>query len=252
MNTVLILSPHLDDAAFSLGPLVAKFTKISRTVVATVFTKSCDQITGFALACQLDKGLSAEVDYMALRRAEDKIWCKKIGADYIHGPLLEAPHRGYQSAQALFGPFLAKDDIKTQLESWLINIIASIQPNVVFLPLGLGNHVDHRRVREVAELLLKEKYPLIFFKDQPYAAMSKDLLLSVFLEGIDNCVARTFVNHKACFECALVAVEAYASQIPFQFGGVALMQHFLSAAWSDKLTVYHTQKNHTALRFLNT
>jgi hypothetical protein len=36
--------------------------------VATAFTRSVPDPQGFALACQLDKGLPPEVDYMALRR----------------------------------------------------------------------------------------------------------------------------------------------------------------------------------------
>ena len=38
--------------------------------VLTCFTRSVPDPTGFALACQLDKGLPAEADYMALRRAD--------------------------------------------------------------------------------------------------------------------------------------------------------------------------------------
>ena len=72
MPTALALSPHLDDAAFSCGGLLASLAREGwHVVMATLFTASVADPTGFALACQLDKGLPAEVDYMALRRAED-------------------------------------------------------------------------------------------------------------------------------------------------------------------------------------
>ncbi len=71
-----------------------------RVVVATLFTRSVPDPQGFALACQLDKGLDATVDYMALRRAEDVAACRALGlGDPIHIPLPEAPHRGYHSAR---------------------------------------------------------------------------------------------------------------------------------------------------------
>ena len=72
MTTLLALSPHLDDAVFSAGATLFRAARRGwRVVVATIFTGNVAQPTGFALACQLDKGLAADVDYMALRRAED-------------------------------------------------------------------------------------------------------------------------------------------------------------------------------------
>ncbi len=68
----LFLSPHLDDVAFSCGgTLVGLAAGGWETHLATAFTASVPDPQGFALACQLDKGLGPEVDYMALRRAED-------------------------------------------------------------------------------------------------------------------------------------------------------------------------------------
>ncbi len=73
MPTALALSPHLDDAVFSAGGLLASLAAQGwRVVMATTFTQSVPDPKGFALACQLDKGLGPEVDYMALRRDEDR------------------------------------------------------------------------------------------------------------------------------------------------------------------------------------
>jgi len=56
-NAVAI-SPHLDDAAFSAGGTIAMLADKGWAVtVVTVFTASVPQPQGFALACQLDKGL---------------------------------------------------------------------------------------------------------------------------------------------------------------------------------------------------
>ncbi len=73
MPTALFLSPHLDDVAFSCGGTLLRLTDDPRWRVAlcTIFTASVPDPQGFALRCQTDKGIPAEVDYMALRRAED-------------------------------------------------------------------------------------------------------------------------------------------------------------------------------------
>ena len=95
---VLAVSPHLDDAAFSAGALLAGLAaRGARVRVVTVFTAGAPNPRDFALACQTDKGLSPNVDYMALRRAEDETAMAALGAQAVHLGLAEAPHRGYDS-----------------------------------------------------------------------------------------------------------------------------------------------------------
>ncbi|MFD0936889.1 PIG-L deacetylase family protein, partial [Methylobacterium trifolii] len=112
MPVALALSPHLDDAVFSCGGTLATLADAGwRVVMATLFTASVPEPRGFALACQLDKGLGPEVDYMALRRAEDLEAAGILGVATEHLPFREAPHRGYASAQALFSETRADDAV---------------------------------------------------------------------------------------------------------------------------------------------
>ncbi len=69
-------------------------------MLVTAFTRSVVPAHGFALACQLDKGLAPDVDYMALRRQEDRDAADILRFSAVHWlDLLEAPHRGYGSAR---------------------------------------------------------------------------------------------------------------------------------------------------------
>ena len=80
MPSALFVSPHLDDVAFSCAGTAIRMAQEGWEVtVATVFTQSVLHPKGFALACQLDKGLGADEDYMALRRAEDRVFCNRAG-----------------------------------------------------------------------------------------------------------------------------------------------------------------------------
>ena len=100
MPRALFLSPHLDDVVFSCGGLAASLADAGwDTVLVTAFTRSVVPASGFALACQLDKGLPPDIDYMAQRRDEDREAAAILGfADMRWLDLLEAPHRGYDSA----------------------------------------------------------------------------------------------------------------------------------------------------------
>ena len=71
--------------------------------LCTIFTASVPDPQGFALRCQTDKGIPPEVDYMALRRAEDAAFTTFANVhDTRHWDYREAPHRGYESPADLF------------------------------------------------------------------------------------------------------------------------------------------------------
>lgn len=240
MKTVLVLSAHLDDAAFSVGPLLAEWAADGRVIVATLFTQSVINPEGFALACQLDKGLPASVDYMKIRRDEDLKWSEKMGVEVIHGPFREAPHRGYHSAQALFESIVLTDSIEADLRPWLRDLIDSHTPDLVLVPLCIGNHVDHQWVRKIAEAILSGRDLLVYYKDQPYAEKSGSSVAHT--KPSDHGPWREFQVPlgQNSLRCAHLAAEAYETQLPFQFGSAERMNGVLGLAWGSSLTLFHT------------
>jgi LmbE family N-acetylglucosaminyl deacetylase len=150
---ILAISPHLDDAVFSIGGQLAQAAAAGEQVVlATVFTGSVLAPTGSALACQLDKGLGSEVDYMALRRREDQLAAERLGLEWpLHLGLREAPHRGYDSAEALFSGLRIDDAAPTAFAEALGRLLEHMAPDRVLCPLGIGAHVDHLAVIDALE-----------------------------------------------------------------------------------------------------
>jgi LmbE family N-acetylglucosaminyl deacetylase len=214
MPTALFLSPHLDDVAFSCGGTLALLADRGwRTVLVTAFTATILPATGFALACQLDKGLSPEVDYMALRRDEDRVAAGLLGvADLRWLALPEAPHRGYGSAPELFVDIRPADDIWRKLAEHLAALRVELAPDLILAPQGLGGHVDHRQlIRAVRETA--EGTPVAWYRDTPYAIRNPNA--APFVEAEPN----TTVPIAAALDRKIAAACAYASQIGFQFGG---------------------------------
>ena len=225
MPTALFLSPHLDDVAFSCGGLVALLGDAGwRTVTATAFTRSVPDPTGFALACQTDKGLPADADYMALRREEDLAAAAILGTEPRWLDLPEAPHRGYHSAPALFGPLLDADDVWRPLAALLADLVAELRPDLVLAPQGLGSHVDHRHL-VTAVLSLPDTQMLAFYRDAPYAIRNQSALPDVRVTGLPA----TAAGIAAGLDRKVAASCAYASQLGFQFGGPAALDLALRA-----------------------
>ncbi len=200
--------------------------------VVTCFTRSVPNPTGFALACQLDKGLSAEVDYMQIRREEEVRACELLSAQPHWLDLPEAPHRGYHSATALFGDLVAADTVQPALKERLGDTVAEIKPDLILSPEGIGHHVDHRQVRR-AVTQLPERFPATLFLrwyDEPYLSRHPEQ----YPERVtDDRPAWSALHEQAerpegevvCLDVTpfadrkITACAAYVTQVSFQFGG---------------------------------
>ena len=229
MRRALAISPHLDDAVFSCGGTLATLAGQGWAVtVATVFTASVARPDGFALACQLDKGIGAAIDYMALRRDEDAAACRALGLRApIWLPFSEAPHRGYGSAAALFAGERDDDTVHQAIGRELGRLLAE-PPDLVLAPQAVGAHVDH--VQVVRALRLSGGgLPILWWTDFPYSVRA-DTPRRPF---------ETEMTHLRRIEITLStealarrrhACRAYASQIGFQFGGPEGLDRRLDAS----------------------
>jgi LmbE family N-acetylglucosaminyl deacetylase len=214
---VLAVSPHLDDAAFSAGATLAALADAGHQVtVVTCFTRSVPDPTGFALACQLDKGLPPDVDYLALRRAENAAAMAVLGATAVDLDLPEAPHRGYTSAADLFAGVHPDDDVWCEVADRL----AGLDADLWLAPQALGGHVDHLQVlRAVAS----QDRPVLWWRDSPYVLRQPDAVPGAALPGGLAPVQPAQLADRRADACA-----CYTTQLGFQFGGEAGMRSALA------------------------
>ncbi len=214
MPLAVALSPHLDDAVFSAGGTLARLVRDGWDVrLVTAFTASVPDPTGFALACQTDKGLSADIDYMALRRDEDHAAAAHLGIapHHVHHlPFREAPHRGYTSAPDLFQGLHDDDPLPPD------ELAAALQPHVndadlLLHPAAVGNHADHLLLNRASDRLsLHPDLPVHRWLDTPYV-----------LKAPDAHPYNHTVDITDTLDAKTAAACAYTTQITFQFGGPA-------------------------------
>ncbi|MEM8960948.1 MAG: PIG-L family deacetylase [Acidobacteriota bacterium] len=156
----LVLSPHADDAALSVGGALQRSFFPSPVTVATLFGRS---------NYSRDGGFHADwTEVTSIRRAEDERYATRLGIDLDYRELPEASLRDV--------PIFAKNARETiaipeGLEPTLRDLLAATRPSEVLIPLGLGHHVDHLVVHHVALA-----WPFAtavrrwFYEDLPYAA----------------------------------------------------------------------------------
>lgn len=150
---ILVLSPHLDDAVLSCPTFLQRNRGESRIV--TFFTV----------------GLPA--DLYRLRREEDRVAARILEVRLTQLRQVDAPFRITQFdgfSTIVFGPA----ERSKQLEGIVARLIRRYQPTLVLAPLGVGNHVDHRLVRDAA--LKKVPHHLLrFYEDRPYAFVEEQI-----------------------------------------------------------------------------
>jgi len=226
MPRALALSPHLDDAAFSAGGALARMAAEGwDVVVATLFTATVPDPAGFALACQTDKGLPPEADYMAIRRAEDLAACAALGARAVHLPLREAPHRGYGSPPALFAPPRSDDMAHLDAADAIAVLLRALDPDLLLAPQAIGGHVDHVLTVRAVQLLDPHR-PVLWWRDFPYVNRADtprrpfEAILAALPEA--SLPVDAAARHAAC--------AAYATQLGYQFGGPDGLARALAAS----------------------
>ncbi len=175
----LILSPHLDDGAFSCGGSIHARTRAGlETLVVTLFTASAPPETELSpLARSLHQQWGIEGDIMAERRREDRSALARLGAELSHGELLEALYRSgpggplYTDSDALFGELVPEDEETVDAVAEELTVLLQgrlTRDGEVLAPLGVGGHVDHRLVRRAAERVVPAER-LWLYEDFPYA-----------------------------------------------------------------------------------
>ncbi|WP_246148843.1 PIG-L deacetylase family protein [Skermanella pratensis] len=185
-----------------------------RTVLATVFTRSVPSPTGFALACQTDKGLAPEVDYMAVRREEDAAFGRTLGVDEVHWlDLPEAPHRGYGSAVELFSAIRPGDEVWREAAHRIGALADRVEPDLMFACQAIGNHVDHR---QTVRAMVRLGRPAAWYRDLPYVIRAPEEAPPPGLPGGLVPLAIPVSDH---LPAKVAGACCYATQLPFQFGG---------------------------------
>ena len=170
---------------------------------------------------------------MARRRLEEERYALFAEASVVFLDLPDAVFRGYESdAELLAAP---RDDDKTPYEI-LRREIERLEPQKLYVPLGVGDHVDHQLCRDVGVQLLAEGRRWVmpgpdyagivtFYEDFPYAWWNdfgslRDLPPRAFDDvPATVAIAPEYADISDQLERKITGVAIYESQLERLFGG---------------------------------
>ncbi len=168
---LVIVSPHRDDAAFSLGLAVTSWLRAGHRVqILNCFTRS--DYAPYSDADSLHA--NDRVSFVsAIRKREDAAWNKRLGGrlQFTDLDLLDAPLRLACPVEEAFTASLRPGDRAVARVAGAIAKMARASADLGFLlPLAVGGHIDHRVVRAAGlEALTGSALPVAFYEDLPYA-----------------------------------------------------------------------------------
>ena len=176
---------------------------------------------------------AAAGELMARRRVEDERFAYFAEASIVFLDLPDAVFRGYEGDDELLGAPRDDDDAPYEL---LRQEIARLEPQKVYLPLGVGGHVDHQLCRDVGIGLLQEGRrwvmpgpdyagTVVFYEDFPYAWWNEfkglgDLGVDLLAGLPDEVSVRPeYADITDQLERKIMGISIYESQLERLFDG---------------------------------
>jgi LmbE family N-acetylglucosaminyl deacetylase len=236
----IYLSPHLDDAAFSCGGLIWEQTQAGLEVqIWTICAGDPPQGSISPFAEALHERWESGADAGPLRRQEDLLACKILGAAGRHMPIPDCIYRRqketgehlYASEEALFGELHpSENELVESLADSLRETVLSGSSETVNLvcPFGLGGHVDHQLTRAAAERVScsAPDWAIWYYADFPYLLEDATLLAELPQQEWHSQVFPVTADGLEAWQRAMAA---YRSQVSTFWDGVEDMKASIAA-----------------------
>jgi LmbE family N-acetylglucosaminyl deacetylase len=185
MGVHLFLSPHLDDAVLSCGGVIHRLrAQGERVIIVTAMAGDPsaplpESPVLQSIRAQWNGAEESVLSAVAARRAEDAQAAYSLGAQVFHLPFSECAFRkslcGIGDWVALYpehdSPFASISDADEARVALLEMRLPFADITMLYAPLCVDNHVDHRLVRDWALVLsgYQGAPPLRLYEEYPHA-----------------------------------------------------------------------------------
>lgn len=213
MRRVSILSPHRDDAAFSLFICLAKWSASPsvKLKVLNFFTESAYAPNASASDASSVSGIRKREDLRALAFINRSI-------QVTDRKLLDAPLR-LGIAPSVVCNAETQGLIGELLIAQLTKDLRQRRADLAISPLGLGGHVDHIAVRRAAVRAIAPA-SLAFYEDLPYATWTPENVLHEHVSQVEEAIGTelkpVIIRDRKLAKLKHRAVAQYRSQIDWQ------------------------------------
>jgi LmbE family N-acetylglucosaminyl deacetylase len=178
---VVVLSPHLDDAALSCGQHIWQWKQEGKKImIITLFMKHTGYkyLPNYTKSYLKTSGFKTGDDFGAARILEDVGAMKSFGVQWEHWGLLDAGFRIYKNKKAKYPTKKSllsakiKNEDKKLIET-ISNKLEKINSKLFLIPFDIGAHVDHLIVKKAGEKIKGNK---LYYLESPYLWQENNFL----------------------------------------------------------------------------
>lgn len=223
----LYISAHFDDVSLSCGGQIFRHTAVGDTVLVVTLTGGepagephSDTVRSIHRRWFDSMGETTD-QIVARRRAEDRAAFDVLRAEVLHLDFLDAIYRAgsdgaplYPGPTDMFGPFNPAD--AAVVDAVAAALAALPEAGQVYLPLGVGNHIDHGVARRAGERVFRD---VAYYEDYPYTMAPGALAAVLPLSGRGDWRTETIWLTEAALAAKVTSVGAYQSQLSSFFTG---------------------------------
>jgi LmbE family N-acetylglucosaminyl deacetylase len=229
---LVVIEPHMDDAALSVGGRLLNRRGHGRTTILSVMKWS-----NFTSYLTQGRSFIDVQEVTDLRVRESVLAARLLGAEHCCLDWKEAPLRTwpaerwspaiaekYEREGYLFTVFIPDPKEVSLLAEQLAQQLDALAPDELWIPMGTSNHGDHRTTRNACLLMLAEcrqrfsGVPVSMYEDLPYAGVpghAEQIRAALLEHGIR--LVRSTEDVTNVFEEKLRAISVYASQFKLPF-----------------------------------
>jgi LmbE family N-acetylglucosaminyl deacetylase len=229
---LVVIEPHMDDAALSAGGRLLHRRGRQRITIVSVVKWS-----NFTSYLKLKRDFLDVNEVTKLRLQESALVAKMLGAgmeclDWKDAPLRfwpaerwsrETIERFSANASAFVAMPPNPKDVAALAEQ-LAQCVARLEPDELWIPMGLGEHVDHRGTRSACLRMLAQALdrfshvPVCMYEDLPYAMTPNHVTqLEAALTSGSTRLTRGREDITDVFQEKLRLVSVYASQFKLSY-----------------------------------
>jgi hypothetical protein len=153
------------------------------------------------------------------RRIEDRRAIEFLGASVEYGPFPDALYRAdmdrnwlYTDLQKLFGPVDPRDPVLQQAHFLTDRLEHDM---TLYIPLGVGNHVDHQVVRDII-MAWRKSHPevaVFLYEEYPYTTQGLTAINTARLALNDETIPVIHHLRSEALDAKIRAIVCYESQI---------------------------------------
>lgn len=234
---LVIISPHLDDAIYSLWWLLIELKNISDITIINIFSYSNYSNDGIWNPKVISK----------IRQTEDKYVLENISKKIINLNFYDALLRYYDSSTLFIDDEILYTIIKEKELPLIRQISSTIKQNItsknsiLFFPSWFGGHVDHLICRIVWEIY-EHNYTVLYYGEIPYITRKKNITLANSF--VKNLKLTTIKTGKKNYEQHHYLMKQYRSQYKKQYNDLIIP--YLLTYWYQ-LWHRHDEKTNESL-----